>query len=100
MIFMPLFRTEDWERQHAVGAPLFMFQESVSLLQAVAAFYWSGLSSVPLGDPVNMRVNGVIFPPVTCAISWAFSRRAPLRVSTRLSSFDMNFSFRFSGFFS
>jgi hypothetical protein len=39
MIFMALFRTKDWERQHAVGAPLVMFQESVSLLQAVAAFY-------------------------------------------------------------
>jgi hypothetical protein len=35
MIFMAFFGTKDWERQHAVGAPLVMFQESVSLLQAV-----------------------------------------------------------------
>jgi hypothetical protein len=34
MIFIALSRTEDWERQHAMGAPLGMFQESVSLLQA------------------------------------------------------------------
>jgi hypothetical protein len=39
MIFMALSRTGDWERQHATGAPLVMFQESVSFLQAVAAFY-------------------------------------------------------------
>jgi hypothetical protein len=29
MIFMALSRTEDWERQHAAGAPLVMFHESV-----------------------------------------------------------------------
>jgi hypothetical protein len=39
MIFMALFRKGDWERQHATGAPLVMFQKSISLLQAVAAFY-------------------------------------------------------------
>src|SRR5262249_15443590 len=39
MIFMALSRAGDWERQHAAGAPLVLFQGSVSLLQAVTAFY-------------------------------------------------------------
>jgi hypothetical protein len=56
--------------------------------------YWSRISSGLLTGPVARELASVFAAAVICSISFSVSDRAPLRVSTRLLSFNISFSFQ------